>query len=443
MRTLIVLSLWATGVVHSQPLWQPQNSNIPPSEMVVTFSPVNERVCWASTMDTNNTAPSGYIRTIDGGTTWAYARIPGAADGIIGQIAAVDADTAYAAVWVLSPSSTAGVYKTTDGGSTWTKQGAYGPSTSQYGTGGIHFFDADNGVVVGAWHPETYTTTDGGQHWSLASIPGAYSWEGEQSELVSAGNASWFVTTGERVFRTSDRGHTWSASALEYQYRNYFPCIDFQDSVTGIMSQKLQEYLVPHIYRKTTDGGATWTSVSNPILDSIAPTGIRHIPGTQATYLVAGGMNGGQKGLAITRDAGDNWNLLDSSGALFLGFASDSVGWCSPHQHSNGVSRYVGPQLITSVTDLSSSPTSFLLSQNYPNPFNPNTTISYQLRTQSHVTLKIFDVLGREITTLVNAVETPGTKSVNFDASRLSSGVYYYRLHADTYIDTKKLLLLK
>jgi hypothetical protein len=88
-------------------------------------------------------------------------------------------------------------------------------------------------------------------------------------------------------------------------------------------------------------------------------------------------------------------------------------------------------------------PNEFVLNQNYPNPFNPNTTISYQLPLQSHVTLKLFDVLGREVATLVNVVEEPGYKSLTFDASRLSSGVYYYRLQAGNYIETKKLLLLR
>jgi hypothetical protein len=85
----------------------------------------------------------------------------------------------------------------------------------------------------------------------------------------------------------------------------------------------------------------------------------------------------------------------------------------------------------------------YSLSQNYPNPFNPSTTIGYQLPTQVHVTLKVFDVLGREIATLVNGVEQPGYKSVNFNANNLASGVYYYRLQAGNYIETRKLLLLR
>jgi hypothetical protein len=88
-------------------------------------------------------------------------------------------------------------------------------------------------------------------------------------------------------------------------------------------------------------------------------------------------------------------------------------------------------------------PVTFALKQNYPNPFNPSTTISYQIRTQSFVTLKVFDFLGREVATLVNSVEQPGYKSVNFNADNLASGVYYYRLQAGDFIETRKLVLLR
>jgi hypothetical protein len=88
-------------------------------------------------------------------------------------------------------------------------------------------------------------------------------------------------------------------------------------------------------------------------------------------------------------------------------------------------------------------PVMFTLRQNYPNPFNPATIISYQIPTQSNVTLKVYDVLGREVATLVNGLEQPGYKSVNFNADNLASGVYYYRLQAGNYIATKKFVLLR
>ncbi len=88
-------------------------------------------------------------------------------------------------------------------------------------------------------------------------------------------------------------------------------------------------------------------------------------------------------------------------------------------------------------------PTTFELAQNYPNPFNPATTINYQLPTNTLVTLKVYDVIGREVATLVNARQEAGRYTVNFNASTLASGVYFYRLQAGSFVETKKMMLVK
>jgi hypothetical protein len=88
-------------------------------------------------------------------------------------------------------------------------------------------------------------------------------------------------------------------------------------------------------------------------------------------------------------------------------------------------------------------PTVFSLAQNYPNPFNPTTVINYQLPENAHVTLRVFDVVGREVETLINENQSAGYKSVTFDATSLPSGTYLYRLEAGAFHDTKKLLLLR
>ena len=88
-------------------------------------------------------------------------------------------------------------------------------------------------------------------------------------------------------------------------------------------------------------------------------------------------------------------------------------------------------------------PSTFNLGQNYPNPFNPSTVIRFDLPSRSFVTLKVYDIVGREITELVNGLTEAGTHEIKFDASGLPSGVYLYRITADKFVETKKLLLLK
>jgi len=99
--------------------------------------------------------------------------------------------------------------------------------------------------------------------------------------------------------------------------------------------------------------------------------------------------------------------------------------------------------------ELNNIPTEFSLEQNYPNPFNPSTAVSYQLAVDSRVTLKVYDILGKEITTLVNEVKEAGNHQVNFSAENLTSGVYFYSINASAingeknFSSVKKMLLLK
>ncbi|MBX2976728.1 MAG: T9SS type A sorting domain-containing protein [Ignavibacteriaceae bacterium] len=88
-------------------------------------------------------------------------------------------------------------------------------------------------------------------------------------------------------------------------------------------------------------------------------------------------------------------------------------------------------------------PTEYALYQNYPNPFNPTTTITYQIPKEGLVTLKIYDILGKEVTTLINEEKQAGKYSIEFNASKISSGVYLYELRSNEYKSTKKLMLMK
>ena len=90
-----------------------------------------------------------------------------------------------------------------------------------------------------------------------------------------------------------------------------------------------------------------------------------------------------------------------------------------------------------------SSPTEFALLQNFPNPFNPSTTIRLDVRTIGNVSLKVYDVLGREVEATVNEYLKPGSYSVQFSGDNLPSGVYYYELRTESFSETKRMLLVK
>ncbi len=122
---------------------------------------------------------------------------------------------------------------------------------------------------------------------------------------------------------------------------------------------------------------------------------------------------------------------------------NDSV-YSKSEVFSNLLIRYGTKQLQTYVnTSGDPSPQSFQLAQNYPNPFNPRTTITYQLPKRSRVTLKVFDVLGREVATLVNGVEDSGLRSAQLDAGELASGIYFCHLTVGGFVQTMKMILQK
>ncbi|MCB0729291.1 MAG: T9SS type A sorting domain-containing protein, partial [Ignavibacteriae bacterium] len=88
-------------------------------------------------------------------------------------------------------------------------------------------------------------------------------------------------------------------------------------------------------------------------------------------------------------------------------------------------------------------PSEFALNQNYPNPFNPTTNISFAIPTESFVSIKIYDILGKEVSKIVNETKQAGYYNFNFDASSLSSGMYFYKIEAGNFVQTKRMLLMK
>ncbi len=145
------------------------------------------------------------------------------------------------------------------------------------------------------------------------------------------------------------------------------------------------------------------------------------------------------------------WLSIDSQTGMLTGTAPANEGNADisiqvTDKHSNtdiqSFTLHIS-NTITSVNDNKSLPESFSLSQNYPNPFNPSTTINYEIPKSSLVILKVYDVLGREVATLVNEEKPAGRYSIAFDASKYSSGVYFYRITSGEYTNVKKMLLLK
>ena len=121
--------------------------------------------------------------------------------------------------------------------------------------------------------------------------------------------------------------------------------------------------------------------------------------------------------------------LVDMDSTQYHSFAPDMGCYESPY--------------VTSVEGIDIFPNNYALYQNYPNPFNPSTIIEFDLPKTSEVSLKIFNILGEEVATLVSDRLSHGSYSYEWDASQYASGVYLYRLHAGDYVETRKMVLIR
>jgi len=122
--------------------------------------------------------------------------------------------------------------------------------------------------------------------------------------------------------------------------------------------------------------------------------------------------------------------------------AGDFPYYCEPHA-SMGMTGTIVVQNPVGVNDDELLAKEFELEQNFPNPFNPGTIISYSVPTSSFINLKVYDILGNEIAVLVNEEKQAGNYQINFDASKLTGGVYFYQLRTNSFVDTKKMILMK
>ena len=140
-----------------------------------------------------------------------------------------------------------------------------------------------------------------------------------------------------------------------------------------------------------------------------------------------------------TTISGNNNRIAGTLGQNLIGVSSNA------NNASNAGFWYQTADIITSVEQVENDllPTEFRLEQNYPNPFNPSTTIQFSVPKTSHVTIKIYNILGREVAALIDEEYQPGQYKVVFEAGQLASGLYVYRIQAGDFLETKKLMLLK
>lgn len=312
----------------------------------------------------------------------------------------------------------AGVWRSSDFGANWV-QTTSGVASNQY----ILAYDVQGNTVYGAsgYSPAVITSTDNGATWvsSTNGLPSNQTMTG----VAVLGSILFASHQVIGVHISTDGGGAWnvSNSGITAQDKNALIASGgnlIVGTTTGIFL--------------STDSSTSWTHVlTGDIVTGLSKFGTTIIAVGRDQY---SSTNNGQSWLQL--DATDlptaPWNTMQ--------FTSN---YALVNTFGIGVYRHPLGEVVTDVHETDKQPVAFSLFQNYPNPFNPTTDFRFQILDFGFVKLAVYDVLGREVATLVNEELHPGAYQVSWNATGAPSGVYYYRLKAGSYSEMKKMVLLK
>jgi len=400
-----------------------------------------------------------FLKTTDGGGTWV-SQTPASAYSSLFGTDFINADTG----WVVGRSGT--ILKTTDGGNNWISQNYEGLWLAQ-----VSFMTSTIGYAI-TGSPFVLCTTDGGNSWIVRNIiitppPKALTITDVPNDNGKQVFLKW-TTSGSPI----NLGIT-SFSIYRYDEQNWTYIKDIP-----VLSDTVYQAIAPTLYDSTIVQGMAYSTFmvlartsTSSIYDTIgidSGYSVDNLPPLAPTFGTVTQLLSGNVVIqwhAAANNYGDfkDYVLYRSTQQSFvpspetrLAFVQDTA-YTDIHASGNNyyykiTSRdYSGnesqPLSISAVTGIelanSQIPQSYNLSQNYPNPFNPSTQIQFSIIQSGYVTLRVFNLTGQEIATLVSQDIAPGTYIVKFNASSLSSGMYFYRLQTGTYSATKKMLVIK
>jgi photosystem II stability/assembly factor-like uncharacterized protein len=354
------------------------------------------------------------------GLLWLLQQGEAKREAVIGAGAVVTRDTDEGYLYI--GAGTGNFLKTTNGGSTWTISQIPG----MYAVSKMQFIDSEIGWAMDEFYPFV-KTTDGGQSWINMPVGGTEFFFVDRNNgwlarpIITDGPQEW-----THLHHTTDGGAIWQDTV-------------FNLGIIDITFANLDRgwFLANHnlVYR-TTDVGVTWNHVytfNEPVRRIEFTTGLD-------------GWALGNEAIYSTTDGGATFSVSRYSNFYSvreLYFRSPSLGFAVGENGT--ILRYFHPTTGVRMDDQKTEdmPSMMVLDQNYPNPFNPITRIRFGLSVSGRTTLKVYDVLGREVATIADKQLSPGNYEATFDAAGLSSGLYFYRLESGNSVQTRKLLFLK
>jgi photosystem II stability/assembly factor-like uncharacterized protein len=380
-------------------------------------------------LEASSTKPK-ICKTTNSGIVWDTIPLHGQIYGVIYDLSFLDSDVGYVCGTSLN------VYKTTNGGINWSPYLLPYYNVSQ-DWNAVHFVDYNTGYIGGKYGM-TAKTTNGGNNWFLLDTAMAHI----NNMYFLNSTTGYLVDSYSGIYKTTDGGNSWLYKFVQDSLGTGYALMDirFYDNNTGYIAGSTVFF---GAIMKTTDSGNSWKVIlrtENPFFNVACPA-VSKVYVSSYTY----------NRVYYSTNAGLSWSVqyVGGDGSLLsLSFTNEFSGYCT-----NNSSIYKTTNGGVWITQISSAiPEDYILYQNYPNPFNPSTTITFEIpswegygdsRGVGLITLKIYDINGREVAVLVNEKLQPGSYQADWNASSFSSGVYFCKLAADNFSKTKRMILLK
>jgi len=412
-----LLFLLLIPTINSQPGWQLLNSGTNIVLRDVCF--INDNTGWV--VGYNSISQVALLKTTNGGVNW-ISQVNNGISSRLNTLKFFDQNTG----WVKG--SDGGLYKTTNGGNNYIQQSTFNSFWQD-----CFFLNINTGWASGytGLNENLFKTTNSGANW-INAMTNNCPWF--TSIFFTDINTGYGAVNNGAIYKTTNRGSDfWPAGEVGFEV--WLKSIFFTSGSTGYVCALNRIF-------KTSNSGSNWIEQSTGV--SLEFNSLFFVNSNI-------GWSCGYNGKVIkTTNAGTNWFSQVTPTSNYLNqiiFVNQNTGYAVGE---GGVIIKTtdggGPIGIKQIS--SEIPESFMLYQNYPNPFNPNTKIVFSIPPEGAqyiepVQLIVYDILGREIATLVNEVLQPGTYEVEFYGSNYSSGVYYYILAVGDNKETKKMVLIK
>lgn len=345
-----------------------------------------------------------------------------------------------------------------NGGTTWT------PDITLFIPAGVgwldkvHFFNQNTGIVFAGISGAIHFTTNGGRDsasWNYVQVNSDLAWFAGNYDFQNSGD---IYATGIHFAKSTNYGINWSTfPSADNVFDGGIDFFDNNNNYGWTGGGQISSPVSGWVHR-TTDGGTTWSKRLNTFSYPIRALKFFN----QNSGFICGGNVFSEEGaIYSTSDGGSNWSMdVNTSAEMFsinvVKLNQDSIDlWCVGSTGSS--TGFIGKAYKTRIGTLPVGigninpdiPNNFVLYQNYPNPFNPSTEIRFRIPENTFVILKVYDILGVEVKTLINERLEKGNHSANFNTTQLSSGIYFYKLEAGSpgeagsFKETKKMTLIK